>query len=372
MSSKARLEKFGVALLATRGSVLGYDPCGGSEVVLWGDVAILRDAGIPVRVYGRAARNGAPVSTLPIHADLPLLGSLEYCGRLLWKEREAFVMAYNEPTVAGLIPQRSIVEFDWTTPLPRYWKLPGWISRFRRALYVFPSNSERQLFLQKHPLIPQNAAVILPYRLDLALFKPAEHGARHPLRVGFAGQWLAGKGISPLLEAWKIVKGEFPAAELWVAGGAQLYKVTYAIPGAREAAGLIGAMERGGLLHVVGELRRAEMPAFWNSVDIAVVPSLTEAFGLVALEALACGVPVVASAVGGLVEIVVDGECGLLVQPNNPKQLAEALIGLLSNAERRCRLAEGTRRRATMWSVERRSQELLGLMVTRVEALRSK
>jgi D-inositol-3-phosphate glycosyltransferase len=107
-------------------------------------------------------------------------------------------------------------------------------------------------------------------------------------------------------------------------------------------------------------------------VDIAVVPSLTEAFGLVALEALACGVPVVASAVGGLQESVVDGECGLLVQPNNPKQLAEALIGLLSNAELRCRLAEGTRRRATMWSVERRSQELLGLMATRVEAVRSK
>ena len=55
------------------------------------------------------------------------------------------------------------------------------------------------------------------------------------------------------------------------------------------------------------------MPQFWNSVDICVVPSLIEPFGLVALEALACGVPVIASAVGGLKEIVVEGKCGLLV-----------------------------------------------------------
>ena len=75
-------------------------------------------------------------------------------------------------------------------------------------------------------------------------------------------------------------------------------------------------------MQLSGTIPRSKMPQFWNSVDIAVVPSLSESFGLVALEALACGVPVIATAVGGLKEVVVDGECGLLVPPGDGLGLA--------------------------------------------------
>jgi glycosyltransferase involved in cell wall biosynthesis len=364
MSVSPRLEQAGVALLATRLSVLGHDPCGGSEVLFWEDRDILSQAGIPVRVYGRAARNGAPVNRIPAHLKLPFLSSLEYCGRFLLREPQALLVSYNEPMVAGLAPERTIVRFDWSTPLPRYWRLPGWLSRFQRALYLFPSESERRLFLRLHPLIPPDATVVMANAVDLDLFRPAKQ--KEPrLRVGFAGQWVERKGVDALLSAWALVKKSLPEAELWLAGGPGLWKGIASPPDPQKTLAQVDESARRGALRVAGELRRAEMPGFWNSLSVAVVPSLYEPFGLVALEALACGVPVVASAVGGLSEIVLDGECGLLVPPNDPQQLAEALLALLRNPDLRSRLAAGTRRRAEAFSLERRSSSLLELLAKR-------
>lgn len=366
-----RLETFGVAVLAPRICSLGEAICGGSEVVLWEDMAILKDAGIPAQVYARAAREGTPVQLVPIHGDVPLITSLEYCGRFLWRQRAALLLAYNEPSLAGWAPHRTIVRFDWNTPLPRYWNWPGWLPRFQAAQYLFPSDSERQLFLQQHARIPARNALVLPNAVDLQLFRPfsgaADTDGRR--RVGFAGQWVPRKGIGELLEAWRIVKGSLPAAELHLAGGAGLWKNADATRQAEQVAGPVRDMEDQKLLRCVGAVPRSRMPAFWNSLDVAVVPSLYEPFGLVALEAMACGVPVVASAVGGLQEIVVDNESGILVPPGDSVALAHALVALLNDEPRRLRLARGARRRAECFSLKRRSRDLLRLLAERAEGM---
>jgi D-inositol-3-phosphate glycosyltransferase len=124
-------------------------------------------------------------------------------------------------------------------------------------------------------------------------------------------------------------------------------------------------MERNGMLTTVDSMPRNQMPAFWNSLEVAVVPSLHEAFGLVALEAMACGIPVVAAAVGGLKEIVQEGESGLLFPPGNASALAQALVTLLTNETLRQRLAQGALRRAEMFSLERRSRALMQLFLER-------
>jgi glycosyltransferase involved in cell wall biosynthesis len=360
-SSTARL-----ALLAPRGSILGHDPCGGSEVILWEDWRILSAAGIPVAVYGRAGTNGAPVRRLAVRSNLPLVTSLEYCGQCLRKERGALVIGYNEPSVAGLAPDRSIVRFDWSTPLPRYWRLPGWLGRFRRSLYLFPSESERKIFLKAHPLIPETRAVVIPNAVDLVAFAPRAEPTR-ALRVGFAGQWSPRKGLEALLGAWEIVQERLPEAELCLAGGPSLWKRNTNVPGVDQTMARLASIQSLGAsrIRLLGELPRRAMPDFWNSVAVAAVPSLYEPFGLVALEAMACGAPPVASAVDGLAEIVVDGESGLLVPPGDPGRLAEALLRLLRNAEERVRLAAGARRRAEQFSFEQRSRELLALVERR-------
>jgi glycosyltransferase involved in cell wall biosynthesis len=366
MIDSTSLRTTGVALLASRLCVLGDDPCGGSEVVLWEDARILESAGIPVRVYARAARKGAPVQIIPFRTRTAQLNTIEYARAVLRKESRALIIAYNEPALAGYAPDRAIVRFDWATPLPRYWTWPLWLSRFARSRYLFPSKSERQSFIERHTRIPARQTVVIPNGVDLESFQPAKNAPRESngsLRVGFAGQWSAGKGVPELLDAWTEVKVSFPAADLLLAGGPGLWKRDREPPGTRESEARVREMEQKHLVLSVGVIPRPKMSQFWNAVDIAVVPSLSEVFGLSALEALACGVPVIASAVGGLKEIVIDGRCGLLVQPGDPAALARALCTVLSDASLRARLSAGARSRAQDFSLQRRSSQLLGFLL---------
>ncbi|MDQ4143284.1 MAG: glycosyltransferase family 4 protein, partial [Actinomycetota bacterium] len=86
--------------------------------------------------------------------------------------------------------------------------------------------------------------------------------------------------------------------------------------------------------------------ALWNAAaDVVAVPSLTESFGLVALEAMAMGKPIVGSNVEGLVEIISDDETGSLIEPGNAVQLASALGELLASPERRAAMGEAGRAR---------------------------
>lgn len=357
-------------MLAPRMCVLGHDPCGGSEVMLWEDVRLLQDAGMSVKVYGSAAKETAPVTTIPLRTNMPLITSLEYCAAFVRREKGSILMAFNEPSVAGFAPDRAVVRFEWETALPRYWKLPGWLPRFRRARYLFLSESDRAEFLRAHSLIPREATNVIPYYVDSELFKPASRPAGGALRVGFAGQWVPRKGITELLQAWPKVKAQVPSAQLELAGGPAMWKTAGPVPGAEECAALVRGMEDAGLLRTVGALPRARMRDFWSSLDIAVVPSLYEPFGLVALEAMACGVPVVASAVGGLKEIVEEGVSGLLVPPGDSSALASALVSLLTNDRLRLRFAEGARRRAESFSQARRSAELVELVRNREQSIR--
>lgn len=98
-----------------------------------------------------------------------------------------------------------------------------------------------------------------------------------------------------------------------------------------------------------------EIVKFWNAIDIAVVPSTEpEPFGLVAIEAMLAKKPVIASNHGGLSEIVIDGETGFLVAPNDAKALAEAISKLIDNPELRTQFGKkGQERVINEFSIER-------------------
>jgi D-inositol-3-phosphate glycosyltransferase len=85
----------------------------------------------------------------------------------------------------------------------------------------------------------------------------------------------------------------------------------------------------------VGAVPHEELPTYYNAADVCVVPSYYESFGLVAVEAMACGVPVVASRVGGLTSTISDGETGYLIPWRCPEPFAERLELLLDNDELR-------------------------------------
>jgi glycosyltransferase involved in cell wall biosynthesis len=108
------------------------------------------------------------------------------------------------------------------------------------------------------------------------------------------------------------------------------------------------ARELGVLDHVrfVGRRQTDCLRYYYSAGDVAVTTPWYEPFGLTPLEAMACGRPVIASAVGGITYTVVDGQTGLLVPPREPEALAASLSELLANPARRLRMGKAGRQRA--------------------------
>jgi glycosyltransferase involved in cell wall biosynthesis len=176
---------------------------------------------------------------------------------------------------------------------------------------------------------------IVPCGVDVEHFTP--HGPQMELpptgrayRLLVVGRLVARKGVDDVIRALArlrdtelIIAGGPPAAELDIDPEAVRL---------REVAASHGVLDR---VVFLGQVTRDRMPALMRSVDALVTVPWYEPFGIVPLEAMACGLPVVASAVGGLQDSVVDGTTGLLVQPRHPEALAETLRRLLADGVRR-------------------------------------
>lgn len=167
----------------------------------------------------------------------------------------------------------------------------------------------------------------------------AEKGLSGKQVVIYAGRLIPIKGVHLLIKSWHRVIRRFPDAVLVVAGSA-FYGSGRITPYVRRLRRLAGGMPN----HVcfLSYVPYSEMPAWFQASDIAVVPSVgKEAFGLVNTEAMACGVPVIASRIGGIREIVRHGENGYLIPPGKlAKQLPRAICRLLADEGLRRRLGE--------------------------------
>ena len=99
-------------------------------------------------------------------------------------------------------------------------------------------------------------------------------------------------------------------------------------------------------VNFIGSLDQENLALYYTAADVCAVPSLTESFGLVALEAMACGTPVVGTRVGGLQTLIEHGESGLLVPAGDDQALADAVEQVLTDHRLRMHLAHGARDRA--------------------------
>jgi glycosyltransferase involved in cell wall biosynthesis len=186
--------------------------------------------------------------------------------------------------------------------------------------------------------------------IDLSEFAPDVGNVRgelgvgeHPL-IGFVARLDPWKGLDVFLQAARCVADRFPDARFVVAGDAPSGYESYA----RKMRNLAESLGLGAVVNFVGFRYGAkEMPRLMASLDVFAHTSTSpEPFGLVLIEAMAAGRPVVASRAGGPLEIVVDGETGLLTPPGDSVALASAICSLLADRDGARAMGLAGRRRA--------------------------
>jgi D-inositol-3-phosphate glycosyltransferase len=190
---------------------------------------------------------------------------------------------------------------------------------------------------------------IVPCGVDVEHFTPAAEKSdrdfpfprRADFRLVSIGRLVPRKGVGTVIEAMS----RLPDAELIIAGGDGPSDVASQSERARlgKLAELEGVSER---IHFIGQVPRAQMPALLRSADVVVCAPWYEPFGIVPLEAMACGVPVVGSAVGGLLDSVADGRTGVLIPPHQPIAIARAVRSLLDDPSQRAKFGRAGRVRA--------------------------
>jgi len=183
---------------------------------------------------------------------------------------------------------------------------------------------------------------------------PLPHRPELPPVILYSGRLRTRKAVAVLLAAMPRVLAAFPACRLVVVGDGE--------QGARVAAAV---RDRGLEAHVelAGSLARPAAMARLAEADVFCLPSTYEGLPLAILEAMAAGLPVVATAVSGNPEAVENGVTGLLVPPESAEALAEALVALLHDPERRRRMGEAARQRVgERFAIERIAAEHLALL----------
>jgi glycosyltransferase involved in cell wall biosynthesis len=187
------------------------------------------------------------------------------------------------------------------------------------------------------PGVVRARARVVPNPLPAGLLDRPLASLPHEPRLVTVGRLHPDKGLDVLVEAMARVRREVPAATLRIVGGAQEgYEGLPADLEARAAArGLADAVELAGAV--------ADPTPHVAAARCYVQASRTETFGLAVLEAMAIGTPVVATAVGGVADLVRDGHGGLLVAPEDPAALAAAVVRVLRDDDLAAQLRAGGR-----------------------------
>jgi glycosyltransferase involved in cell wall biosynthesis len=189
--------------------------------------------------------------------------------------------------------------------------------------------------------LPQQKIEIISNGVDTERFSPADEAARKEARQGLAlpagplalyvGRFEKRKGLDFLLRNWKVVTERTGAALILVGDGPE-----------REALLELAAREGlGQTIRIVGLV--SDVKPFLAACDLFVFPSRREGVPNAVLEAMAAGLPVLATRIGGIEELICSGENGVLVEPDCDRELVEEAAALLLDRERRARLGKAAR-----------------------------
>jgi len=209
--------------------------------------------------------------------------------------------------------------------------------------------------------VPSDKVRVIPNGISESWFEVPRNEAGRPLVI-FVGRLVPEKGPQVLVDAMPEVLREFPTAELVLAGDG---------PMEGEIRRRVYHAGLGKVVTLAGRLDDKGLARLYERAWVAAFPSSYEPFGIVALEAMATGVPCIAGDAGGLREIVRDGETGLLVRPDDPGALAVAVKTVLRDRPLAARLARAAKDRASRnYSWDDIAERTLGVYREALESAR--
>ena len=238
---------------------------------------------------------------------------------------------------------------------------------------IITASSHERVLLQRYYGADPNRMHTIPCGVDLDLFSPRDRAAsREALGLPasapvllWVGRLEKLKGVDILISAVaQLDERDFTL--LIVGGDERAAELKEELQAQAEAAGVAAN------IRFEGAVAHDDLPAYYSAADVCVVPSYYESFGLVAVESMACGTPVVASRVGGLVSTVIDGVTGYLIPWRCPEPFAEKLEVLLNNRELRGNFSRAAQRSMQSFAWGRVGREMAELYEGVVTTYRAK
>ncbi len=221
---------------------------------------------------------------------------------------------------------------------------------YRKADYLMcDSDSTRHIILQ-HYGVNRKLCKTIPVGVDQSRFSPL-HVKRIPNSLLFLGRLETRKGIDFLIRAIPMVRDRLNDIRLFVAGDGVLRSC------------LENFIKKNNLesnVHLLGTVDDSALNEWYNKVSVVIIPSVFEGFGLTAIEAMACGTPVIATDVDALRDVIEDGVNGLLVKYNDVEALSKKILYLLKNKSEQSKFSlNGQKKAQTTYNWSDISQDIV-------------
>lgn len=241
--------------------------------------------------------------------------------------------------LAALADAHPLVISVWGTDVleaPNLTPFHRWLTRYALSHADVITATGLHLATATTPFAPRDVPItVVPYGVDLKAFKPKKRRPRKKVVIGAVSRLSVEKGVEHLVEAFALLRHRYGArVELQIAGDGP------------EEASLRALSKKLGVedgIDFRGWVEHDALPEFLQGLDIFALPSTYEGFGVAAVEASAMALPVVATNVHGIPDVVMDGQTGLLVPPKDPEAMAAALGKLVEDVDMRHTLGEAGR-----------------------------
>ena len=245
-----------------------------------------------------------------------------------------------------------------------YQRAESALNRWATRTVVFVSPTIQALYVRKG-LVRGAQSVCIPNGIEPFWFEPGEDAAMvqppeldralGEARFIYVGRLSPEKDVPTLLRAFALALAEMPRARLTIVGDG---------PARAELERTAVQLGCANPISWMGSMPREDVRAALQAADVFVLPSRFESMSYTLLEAMACGVACIATQVGGNADLIRHGETGILVPPNDPQALAEAMARLSGSREERARLAHAASRAARAYTLEAMLERSLAVYST--------